>query len=261
LSVDLDFTYVPIADRKASLQEINDVSEQIAKVLGQRIANAHIGLRKTGEGFVYQLLVQHDLAAIKIDINHIIRGTVFPCQIAELCSQAQKEFGFYCETNVLSFYDLYAGKICAALDRQHPRDFFDIKFLLDNEGLEDNLVEAFVVYLISHNRPIHELLEPNLHSFEEVFTREFEGMAFDKVSYADLLDTAHQLLAGIHQKLTARHREFLLSFKNLEPKWELLTEKHISSLPAVKWKLLNLKRLPNEKRKVQLALLEKALNR
>jgi len=42
----------------------------------------------------------------------------------------------------LSLEDLYGGKICAALDRQHPRDLFDIKMLLDNEGITDKIRTA-----------------------------------------------------------------------------------------------------------------------
>ena len=38
---------------------------------------------------------------------------------------------------VLSFEDLFAGKMIAALDRQNPRDLFDIHGLLTNEGLTD----------------------------------------------------------------------------------------------------------------------------
>jgi predicted nucleotidyltransferase component of viral defense system len=259
LSVDLDFSYIPIADRKTSLEEINLVAQTVAKELERKIPNSHLGLRKTAEGYIYQILIQQNLAAVKVDINHIIRGTVFPCQQLELCAQAQQEFGVFCEANVLSFDDLYAGKICAALDRQHPRDFFDIKHMLDGEGLTENLVEAFVVYLISHNRPMHELLNPHLHSFEEVFENEFHGMAFQEISYAELIESAKKLVTELHKKLTAKHREFLISFKRLEPKWELLRESHIAQLPAVKWKILNLKRLPNEKRQQQLALLEGVL--
>ncbi|PYU26793.1 MAG: hypothetical protein DMG30_01135 [Acidobacteria bacterium] len=30
--------------------------------------------------------------------------------------------------------DLYQGKLCAALDRLHARDFFDVKVLLEDTG-------------------------------------------------------------------------------------------------------------------------------
>jgi len=256
LSVDLDFSYAPIADRKTSLEDINHIANTIVADLKRKYPNFHIALRKTADGYIYQIIIQQDIAAIKIDINHIIRGSVFPCQTVELCQQAQREFRVFCEANVLSFEDLYAGKICAALDRQHPRDFFDIKHLLDKEGLSEKLIDAFVVYLISHNRPIHELLEPHLHAFEETFEKEFQGMAFEDISYADLFISAQQLLNELPRKLTDLHREFLISFIRLEPKWDALNQSHISQLPAVKWKLLNLNRLSNEKREQQLRLLE-----
>lgn len=45
---------------------------------------------------------------------------------------------------LLSFEDLYGGKICAALDRQHPRDLFDVYYLLQNEGI----TEALKIHLL-----------------------------------------------------------------------------------------------------------------
>ena len=50
-------------------------------------------------------------------------------------------FGF-AEMQVVSFADLYAGKIVAAFDRQHPRDLFDVRDLLANEGVSDELRRA-----------------------------------------------------------------------------------------------------------------------
>ncbi len=57
---------------------------------------------------------------------------------------------------LVHFADLYAGKIMAALDRRHPRDLFDVRDLLANEGIDDTLRKAFIVYLLSHNRPMGE---------------------------------------------------------------------------------------------------------
>lgn len=61
-------------------------------------------------------------------------------------------YGFV-EANVLAFEDLYGGKLVAALDRQHPRDVFDVKMLYDNEGLTDDLFRTFFVYVVSSGRP------------------------------------------------------------------------------------------------------------
>ena len=56
--------------------------------------------------------------------------------------------------------ELYAGKLCAALDRQHPRDLFDVHILLKGAGVASPIRRAFTVYLAAHNRPMHELLQP-----------------------------------------------------------------------------------------------------
>ena len=84
----------------------------------------------------------------------------------------------YAEMQVVALPDLYAGKIAAALDRQHPRDLFDILYLYENEGITDDLFKAFLVYLVSHNRPAHELLDPHLLDLESIY--------FGAVSYTHL---------------------------------------------------------------------------
>jgi nucleotidyltransferase AbiEii toxin of type IV toxin-antitoxin system len=42
---------------------------------------------------------------------------------------------------------MYAGKLCAALDRQHPRDLFDVMLLQKAEGIDRALFDVFLVYL------------------------------------------------------------------------------------------------------------------
>jgi predicted nucleotidyltransferase component of viral defense system len=61
----------------------------------------------------------------------------------EVVEEVEQEFG-YVEMQVASLPDLFAGKICATLDRQHPRYLFDVKFLLENEGLTENLRKTFL---------------------------------------------------------------------------------------------------------------------
>ena len=80
-----------------------------------------------------------------------MRGSVYLSEVRELMPRAQAEFG-YAEMQILSFEDLYAGKFCAALDRQHPRDLFDVRLLLSHEGVSGRLKDAFLVYVLSHNR-------------------------------------------------------------------------------------------------------------
>ena len=166
----------------------------------------------------------------------------------EVCKVVEDEFG-YAEVPVVTLADLYAGKICAALDRQHPRDLFDIKWLLENEGLTDEIRKALLVYLSSHNRPIAELLRPQYKDLSDIYAGEFANMAGIHVTLAELETVRERLVTFIHQGLSDTEKDFLLSFKNREPNWMLLGLKGVSELPAIKWKQINLSRMPHDKHK------------
>ena len=155
----------------------------------------------------------------------------------------ESDVRIYC----LSFPDLYGGKICAALDRQHPRDLFDIFLLYQNEGITENVRKAFIVYLVSHPRPIVELLNPNLKDIHLIFDNEFQGMTQTPVTLDELLRTRERLIRDIQHDLTDQEKRFVLSVKRCEPDWSLLGIGGISDLPAVRWKLHNL-RLMNAKK-------------
>lgn len=163
-------------------------------------------------------------------------------KIHSVSEAVEAEFG-YAETAVVSFADLYAGKICAALDRQHPRDLFDVKQLLDNEGIDEPLRKALLVYIISHPRPIAELLRPNFKDISGLYDGEFKTMAKQEVSRAELERARVQLVDNIHSLLTLQERQFLLSFKRLQPDWSLLGIEGIEQLPAVRWKMHNLSKM------------------
>ena len=65
-----------------------------------------------------------------------------------MSARVEAQFGF-AEMPVVSFADLYGGKIVAALDRQHPRDLFDVRDLLAKEGIDDKLRKAFIAQLLN----------------------------------------------------------------------------------------------------------------
>ncbi|MBB6305198.1 hypothetical protein GGE67_005864 [Rhizobium leucaenae] len=148
---------------------------------------------------------------------------------------------------LLSFPDLYAGKICAALDRQHPRDLFDVKFLLENEGLTPDLVKTFIVYLISHNRTMGELLAPVRKDIAGLYEGEFLQMAREEVRLDALLEVRERLIGEINAALTEDQKKFLISFKSRNPDWNLLGLDGVEKLPAVRWKMQNLNRMPENK--------------
>lgn len=185
---------------------------------------------------------------IKIEANEILRGSVFPCEEMELATSAQELFELSTIVTCLSEPDLYGGKICAALDRQHPRDFFDVKFLLENNGITEEIKIAFIVYLVSHNRPMAELLDPQLHKIENLYHEQFEGMTVKKVPLKDLYVVRDKLISNLKNSLTEKDKKFILSVKTGEPEWNLLKAKNVKDLPAINWKLANIKKMPAKKR-------------
>lgn len=179
----------------------------------------------------------------------------------EVSELVEKEFG-YAEIQVASLPDLYSGKICAALDRQHPRDLFDVKFLLENEGFTEDLRKTFLVFLISHQRPMSELLAPHRKDIREVYAAEFAQMAEVDVPVEELEQTREDLIAIIHHSMTDDERYFLQSFKERKTQWNLLglsNIKEVSQLPSVQWKLLNLSRMDETKHQQAAEKLKKVL--
>lgn len=160
---------------------------------------------------------------------------------------------------VVSFNDLYAGKLCAALNRQHPRDLFDVLTLLRNEGISEKLLPVFLVYLVCGNRPIVELLAPIEQSIDQAFFQEFQGMTTESVPMEELHRARSLMVKQINEKLTDKHKQFLLTFKQGNPDWDLLNMPGIEQLPAIQWKLHNINKMPKQKHKVALDKLEKVL--
>jgi hypothetical protein len=130
---------------------------------------------------------------------------------------------------------------------------------LANEGLTPQVRRAFVVYLASHDRPMHELLDPKFKDITQVYAGEFSGMTHDEVSVQALCETRERLVALIHTGLDADEKRFLLSLKRGEPEWDALGITHLQKLPALQWKLQNIRRMEEGKRKTALEKLQKNL--
>ena len=168
------------------------------------------------------------------------------------------------EARTLALEEVYAGKLVAALDRQHPRDLFDVMLLLDAEGVTPAMLDAFVVYLASHDRPIAEVLDPPEKDVAGLYAKEFADMPAEPVALEALLDARRRMVATLHRGLDDRHRTFLLSVKNCAPELSLLPVPHLAQLPGLQWKLLNLEKLKREqpaRHAAALANLKRTLDR
>jgi len=246
LSVDLDLVFVDhTVGREEALARINAAVRAAADRLRARRFDVYVP-EAAGDGET-KLLVRSGAAEVKVEINTVMRGTVNPVYRANLTPLARDTLLADLEIPVLAPQDVYGGKLVAALDRQHPRDLFDVMELFEHEGITAGIRRAFVVYLTSHNRPVHEVLFPALRDIQMDYERNFVGMTSQPTELAVLLETRGRMIAELHAGLDTTERRFLLSLVKAEPEWELLDIPHLSELPAVRWKLHNLQRLRRER--------------
>lgn len=258
LSVDIDLMYLPNEDRTQALENIQAALMRISNRLEKTLRGLTIHRVFEDKADALRLLVDKDNVRIKVELSPVTRGTVYEPIQMQVCELVEEQYG-YVEALLVSIPDLYGGKICAALDRQHPRDLFDVKLLLENEGITDEIRKAFLVYLISHRRPIAELLEPKRKDISAIYENEFAGMVTEAVSLQELLDTREILITDLANQLTEDEKKFLLSFKTGESTWELLGLEGVGELPAVRWKQYNLDRMKQENRAHAIENLRKTL--
>ena len=248
LSIDIDLVYVPVRERMQSLDEMTISLKSMGDAIVARLPNARIQYSQMNRTrHINRLIVEADRAVVKIELSPVLRGTVYEPAFMRITRTAEKAFGF-AEVRVVSFEDLFAGKMMAALDRQHPRDLFDIKGLLEHEGITDRLKETFIVYLISHNRRIVEILDPSLIDIKQMYEIDFVGMTTNPITLADLIDVKSDLIRTVHGLLDERDKKFLVDFKAGYPNWSYFSVPHIKDLPAVRWKLYNLDQVDIPKR-------------
>ena len=261
LSVDIDLTYLPVEDRNASLTAIYAAMLRIKDRIERGIPGATVtASRSADEKIITKLIVRSEGVQVKIEVTPVLRGTVYDPIVTSVVPTVEDSFGF-AEIQVVSVADLYAGKIVAALDRQHPRDFFDVRDLLANEGISEELRRAFIIYLISHNRPMAEVLAPTRKPLDEEYERGFVGMTQEKVELADLEATREAIITKMVGEMPEEHRQFLIGFKRGDPDWELIGIQEAKNLPAVLWKQRNLEKLPVKKRQELSEALEGVLLR
>jgi predicted nucleotidyltransferase component of viral defense system len=242
LSVDLDLVFRDhTLPREQALEQITAALRQSEERLKSQGFQTHtVPAMDTSET---KLLIRRGNIEVKIEVNFVMRGTLHPVRAASLTAEAREALLADLELPVASLEDVYGGKLVAALDRQHPRDLFDVMQLFGHEGITPGIRRAFVVYLASHNRPVHEVLFPALRDISQDYERTFKGMTADPVAMPELLAAREQLIRQLHEGLDKNERKFLLSLVQNTPDWDLLGFVHLKELPGLRWKLRNLSQL------------------
>jgi hypothetical protein len=244
LSVDIDLAFVPILERSAALEEISGALQRIVQRLN--VAGFQAQVQEVNGPDARIFVRNRESVNIKIEVNHVWRGLLnLPVQ-QDVPDDVAEQFGF-AEINVVSMPDLYGGKICAAMDRQHPRDFFDIKLLLEDSGITQDIYYGFLAYMLGHPRPMAEVLDPNWKDIRQTFENEFEGMTTDPVTLEQLNAIPPALVKALKTHFTKRDYQFLLSYEQGQPDRSLFPH-DLSAFPAIRWKQHNLLKLKEQDR-------------
>ena len=255
LSVDIDVVFTNHSlGREAALQaiaaELSAISQKL-EAMGYEVRQ-----RRNSAGNESKLMVIGPLAEVKVEVNEVFRGTLLPLQQRPLSTATEEEFAQAVTLPLLATAELYGSKLVAAMDRQHPRDLFDVLILYKDTGLTPEIVDCFVAYLAGHNRPVHEVLMPRLQPRDATFANHFNGMTRDEVSQEALEQTRQRLVQDLPRALTDQHRSFLLSLVQNQPRWDCMLFPHLQELPAIRWKLQNLAKMKGAKRAEQVERLE-----
>ncbi len=254
LSVDIDLTYVSIEDRHTSLDKIAQALEGIRERILSVLPKAKVQHQRE----VSKLQISYQ-GFQKVEVNQTNRGVLSDPMEYSLCEKAQDQFDAFCSIPIVPLTQLYGGKVCAALDRQHPRDVFDVKYLLQNERINKEIKKGFLLAMLSSNRPIHELLRPNLLDQQATLENQFTGMTTEPFTYENFETTRKHLITNIANSWTNSDKQFLIGFLKLEPDWSIYD---FEKFPSVQWKIQNLTKLKEinpDKHKEQVELLKEVL--
>lgn len=233
LSVDIDLTYVPIEGRDVSFKNISEALIKIKSSIEKRLQGSRVEHKME----MHKLLVSHNDAMIKIEVSQIVRGILGAVTEKILCKKAQEKFDTFSSINIVPNGQLYGGKVCAAMDRQHPRDIFDVKQLLQKQGFTKEIKEGFLFRLLSADRSIQDVLFPNLQDQRLAMTNQFAGMSEEQFSYEEYEYVRETMVNTVQASITEEDKLCILGFKNCTPDWSIY---NFEAYPSIKWKLQNL---------------------
>jgi hypothetical protein len=242
LSVDLDLIYIDhTKQREDAFSDISASVNEMCTGLKRQGFDAFIkpGVRELDS----KVFVRDGNTEVKVEINHVMRGVISTVEATSITQAVKDRFKTNVTVPMVSHDEVYAGKLVAAMDRQHPRDLFDVHQLINNEGISKEMVHIFVVYLASHNRPIHEVLFGNMLDIENEYKNNFVGMTEEDIPLKTLTKTRELLFETVQTMLTDNHKQFLVSLASAEPDWQLLNIQHLQDMPGMKWKIQNIKLL------------------
>jgi predicted nucleotidyltransferase component of viral defense system len=254
-SVDIDLAYTKISGRAEALQAIHTEMAKIKQTL-EKLNYKTVLVNADKDNPAIKLTVFNDKASIIIEPNTTSRGTLLPVEHKELTDKAVDIFKVSASVPCLAYPEVYAGKLCAMVSRQHPRDIFDMYWYWQKNQTLNDLIDCFIAYVIQSNRPFSELLAPNEQDITVIYESDFVGMVKDTISLDTLLKHRKIIFSEIKKSLTKQHIAFLLSMMQNKPDWSLMPFPILQKLPAIQWKLQNIAKISADKNKTEIEKLK-----
>jgi predicted nucleotidyltransferase component of viral defense system len=93
LSVDIDLTYLPVDSRDNALRNIEKALNKIRGDISKNIPEVKVHPVPLNGGTDVKLNCQSRNAQIKIEVNAITRGNIFPTKLMQIVDSVQDEFG------------------------------------------------------------------------------------------------------------------------------------------------------------------------
>ena len=259
LSVDIDLTWLPVSDFATDSALIAESLTALGEALRSGPMRLQVQTSANQGAQINRIIASRGRAQVKIETSPVMRGTVHPVRSMTVQPAVEAAFGF-AQVQVLHFADLFAGKLAAALSRQHPRDLFDMGPVLEQEQLDVMLWRTFLIYLVCSPKPAAELLDPaEPRDFATIFADHFEGMTAAPTSAEALLAIRDRLLTRMRELLDDTSCEFLMAVERETPDFDLLGMPQAATLPAIRRKLENLSQRSGAKREADQRKLQDTL--
>ena len=178
--------------------EIGKAVEQISKALGYKMHRSADDYA-LNEWFLTYQNPAGTFGQIQIEINFLMRACAIAPQLREAIPIGDEA---ECEFPVLAIEELFAGKIRAMIDRQHPRDLYDL-FRFRKAGLtyDSELMRKLAVLFGSTlNR---DLRSYNMSRFADVDEEAIKRLLYpllkagDRPTGAEMFAVAKPILEGV----------------------------------------------------------------
>ncbi|MBI5021729.1 MAG: nucleotidyl transferase AbiEii/AbiGii toxin family protein [Ignavibacteriales bacterium] len=248
LSVDIDLNYVGSPDRETMLRDRTQLEKEVKKLIQSRgisVENApaeHAGAK-------WRLRAPNAFGSnftLEVDLNFIMRVPVWGLEMMKPYP-LDEDYLFNC--NIVSFEELFAGKIKALFDRSASRDLYDVYKLsqssitYDADKLRKNLIlfgvtcnddwrkKDFRTIDDVNQKMIDELLSPLLRATELVDLDNIKKVS--KVFLSTLMDYNKSEHLFMNRFLDEGIYEPELLFTDVNQ------SERLKNHPAVLWKLQN----------------------